>query len=105
MCNHHSDYPGKHPERLCAPWPWYCTLYSVAILDLSTEGAWVSSDIVKIEELSFQYNIIMVHKIELEISIGANKLTRLGMANKITITGQAYAPSSGPPPYTRHWLY
>ena len=37
----------------------------------------------------------MVHKIESEICIGANKHTRLGMTNKIT-TGQAYAPS-GPP--------
>ena len=38
----------------------------MAILDLSTEGAQVPSDIDKIEELSFQY-IIMVHKIGLEI--------------------------------------
>ena len=41
-------------------------IYTVAILDLSTEGAQVPSDIDKIEELSFQY-IIMVHKIGLEI--------------------------------------
>ena len=38
----------------------------MAILDLFTEGAQVPSDIDKIEELSFQY-IIMVHKIGLEI--------------------------------------
>ena len=39
----------------------------------------------------------MVHKIKLEICIGANKHTRLGMTNRITITGQAYAPSVPPP--------
>ena len=38
----------------------------------------------------------MVHKIKLEICIGANKHTRLGMTNRITITGQAYAPSTPP---------
>ena len=39
---------------------------AVAILDLSTEKDWVPGDLDKIEELSFQY-IIMVHKIELKI--------------------------------------
>ena len=46
----------------------------------------------------------MVHKLELEISIGANKHTRLGMTNKITITGQAYAPPLKPTTGVRHYM-
>ena len=70
-------------------------LYTVAILDLSTEGAQVPSDMDKIEELSFQYYYGPQNWVR-NCCIGANKHTRLEMTNKITIRGQAYAPS-GPP--------
>ena len=55
-------------------------LQSVAILDLSIEGAWVPSDIDKIEELSFQYGPQNEVK---NCCIDANKHTRLETTNKL----------------------
>ena len=55
--------------------------HAVAILYLSTEGAWVPSDIDKIEELSFQ-SYGPQNQVK-NCCIGANKHTRLEMTNKL----------------------
>ena len=78
------------PARLLSISHSYWWSLSVVILDLSTEGTWAHSAIVKIEELSFQYTSYYGPQNWVRNScIGANKHTRSEMTSKISIAGHA----------------